>query len=167
MRLRPSTWGKITAGVLVIVGVLVGLWAAFRPSVDPAVRVQPPPKPPVLEASHADVRLERAGAPRADRAAIRCNGRDESATGFWRGNPREACDALASSRAGLLSGAGCSRPDPRATRLRVTGAFGSRRFDHRAQDLGCRDVDVWLSVNALAAPVLVPPRKATDAARTG
>jgi hypothetical protein len=161
--MRTRTWGRLTVGVLVIGGVLVGLWAAFRPSVDPVVQVQPPPKPPLLADTHAQVRLVRAGVQRAARATISCDGPREAASGFWRRDPREACDALASSRGALLSGPGCAKAGGRRTRLRVTGRFGPRRFDHRAQDIGCPDVDAWLAVNALAAPILVPPRKATDA----
>jgi hypothetical protein len=160
--MRPQTWGKLTAGILVIGGVLVGLWVAFRPTVDPIVTPEPKPSAPLLADTHAVVRLVRAGSSRPDRATITCNGRRRSASGFWHRSPRVACDALASSRGALLSGPGCRKTASRRTRLHVTGAFGPRRFDHRAQDVGCPDVDQWLAVNALAAPILTPTRKATD-----
>lgn len=163
MRLRPQTWGKLTAGVLVIGGILVGLWAAFRPTVETAVEVRPPPRPPLLQDTHADVRIFRVRAGRAERARIRCDGPRRSASGFWADEPAEACDALASTRGALLAGPGCRRTARTRTRLHVTGSFGEQRFDHRAQQGGCPDPDMWLAVNALATPVLVPQRKATDA----
>jgi hypothetical protein len=161
--MRPRTWGKLTAGVLIIGGTLVGLWAAFRPAVDPVVPVRPPARPPLLAATRAVVLLQPASSSRSERATISCNGLRRTASGFWRRNPAEACDALASTRTALLRGPGCRRLSPNRVRLRITGAFGSRRFDHRQQDGGCPEPDGWLAVNALAAPVLVPERKATDA----
>jgi hypothetical protein len=161
MRLRPSTWGKLAAGTLIIGGTLVGLWAAFRPSVDPVVKPQPPPRPPALTATRATLLLHTAGSSAAHRATISCDGARRAATGFWRGQPAEACDALASTKGALLAGAGCRQLSPRRTRLQVAGAFGSRRFDLRQQNGGCPDPDGWLAVDALAAPVLVPQRKAT------
>jgi hypothetical protein len=167
MRLRPRTWGKLTAGVLVIGFTLVGLWAAFRPSVDPAVEPRPRPRPPALTATRAVVLLRTPGSATMRRATISCDGLRRAASGFWRRDPAEACDALASTRGALLAGLGCRRLSPDRARMHVTGAFGSRRFDLRQQDGGCPDPDGWLSVNALAAPVLVPQRKAADVPTTG
>jgi hypothetical protein len=161
--MRPQTWGKLTAGVLVIGGVLVGLWAAFQPTVDPIVEVRPPPKPPALADTRAVVLLKLPRSGRRSRATIRCDGRRQSASGFWRPKPREACDALASTRSALLGGPSCARTLRDRVRMHVTGAFGARHFDVLQQDGGCPEPDGWLGVNALAAPVLVPKRKATDA----
>ncbi|MEA2381642.1 MAG: hypothetical protein QOH72_1613 [Solirubrobacteraceae bacterium] len=163
MRLRPSTWGKLCLGVLVIGGTLVGLWAAFRPSIDPTVAVKPPPEPPALHNARADVILNRAGSASQSRAAIACNGADRRATGFWARDPGGACDALASTRGALLAGPGCARPRRRYDRMRVVGSFAGRRFVHRAQRGPCPDVQGWLAVNALSLPVLEPEREATDA----
>jgi hypothetical protein len=162
VRLRPSTWGKITLGVLVIGGTFVLLWAAFQPTVSGVVDPKPPPKPPLLRDAHATVTVYRPGSLRDRRAGISCNGARRDSSGFWRQAVR-ACDALASSRGTLLSGPGCTRRPIRRTALRITGRFGSRRFDHRAEELGCPSVRDWLGVNALASPVLVPQRAATDA----
>jgi hypothetical protein len=49
----------------------------------------------------------------------------------------------------------------------VTGAFGGRRVDHRAQHGGCPDPDGWLAVNALVLPILPPAQKLTEAERHG
>ncbi|MEA2284089.1 MAG: hypothetical protein QOJ21_132 [Solirubrobacteraceae bacterium] len=163
MRLRPRTWGKVTAGVVVIGGTLAGLWAAFRPSVDPVVEPKPRPRPPALTATRAVVLLQPAGSAGSRRATISCDGPRRAASGFWGRRPAEACDALASTRAGLLAGSGCRRLSRNRDRLHVSGAFGSRRFDVRQQSGGCPDPDGWLAVDALAAPVLVPQRKAADA----
>jgi hypothetical protein len=165
--MRPRTWGKLTAGVLVIGFTLVGLWAAFRPSVDPAVPPKPRPRPPALTATRAVVLLQPAGSGTGHRATISCDGARRVASGFWRRDPAEACDALASTRGALLAGAGCRRLSSRRARLHVTGRFGSRAFDLRQQDGGCPDPDGWLAVNALAAPILVPQRKAADAGSGG
>jgi hypothetical protein len=166
MRLRPRTWGKLPAGILVIGFTLVGLWAAFRPSVDPAVEPEPRVRPPVLTATRAVVLLQTARSARRRRATISCDGSRRTASGFWQDDPAEACDALASTRGALLAGAGCPRLSSDRARMRVTGAFGSRRFDLRQQDGGCPDPDGWLAVNALAAPVLVPKRKAAGAPKS-
>lgn len=163
MRLRPRTWGKLTVGVLVIGGVLAGLWAAFQPAISPTVAVKPPPKPPALHDTRAVVVLQLAKSARSDRATIACNGRRQAATGFWQRSAHEACDALASTRRALLSGPRCSRTSQDRTRLHVKGAFGARSFDVLQQDGGCPEPDGWLGVNALASPVLVPSRKAADA----
>jgi hypothetical protein len=113
------------------------------------------------------VLLQTAGSTARRRATISCDGARRTASGFWRRDPAEACDALASTRGALLSGAGCRRLSPDRARMHVTGAFGERRFDLRQQDGGCPSPDGWLAVNALAAPVLVPKRKATDAKTAG
>jgi hypothetical protein len=163
MRLRPSTWGKLCLGVLVIGGTLAGLWAAFRPSVDPGVAVKPPPEPPSLHDARAEVVLSRAGSAGRRRAVIACNGAIRRATGFWARDPNGACDALAATRGALLTGPGCAGPQRRYTRMRVAGSFAGRRFVHEAQRGPCPDMQGWLAVNALALPVVGPEREATDA----
>jgi hypothetical protein len=165
MRVRPSTWGKLTLGVLVIGGTMVALWGAFRPAVDPVVEVTPPPRTPPLRDARAVVRLGHAGSARQVRATITCDGAHRAASGFWARRPAVACHALAATRAALLAGARCPRPRAGRTTLRVTGRFGARRFDHRVERLGCPSVQAWLAVNALVAPVIVPERAATDAGK--
>jgi hypothetical protein len=157
------TWGKITLGVLIIGGTLAVLWAAYQPSVTDTVPVTTPPKPPPLHHTHAVVLVQRAWTEQGERAEVSCDGRRHVASGFWAGRPGEACDALASTRGALLSGPGCRRTLRTRTRLRAVGAFGPRRFDHRAQHGGCPDPHGWLEVNALGAPVLPPERQLTDA----
>jgi hypothetical protein len=49
----------------------------------------------------------------------------------------------------------------------VTGSFGGRRVDHRAQHGGCQDPDGWLAVKALVLPFLPPEQKLTEAERPG
>jgi hypothetical protein len=152
MRLSPRTWGKLTLGALIIGGVLVTLWATNRPTVDStAARPTPTATPPLLRAARAAI-VVRDGAVR--RATISCDGADRTASGFWAGAERQACEALASTRAALLSGPGCRTGT--GTRLRVTGRFGDRRFDHRTRRSAC---DGWLSVNVLAGPVLKPDQE--------
>jgi hypothetical protein len=163
MRLQRSTWGKLCLGVLVIGGTLVGLWGAFRPSVDPGIAVKPPPKTPPLRDARAEVVLSRAGSGGERRAVIACNGASRRTTGFWARDPGGACDALASTRGALLAGPGCARPQRRYTRMLVVGSFAGRRFTHRAQRGPCPDVQGWLAVNALALPVLDPEQEATNA----
>jgi len=161
MRLRPSTWGKLCLGVLVIGGTMVGLWAAFRPSVDPTVPPAPRPHAPALRDAQAVVVVRRSGAAGERRAVIACDGARHRAAGFWARDPRGACDALASTRGALLAGPGCARPG-RFTSIRVAGAFAGRRFVHRAARAPCPDLQGWLAVNALAMPVLPPDSAATD-----
>jgi hypothetical protein len=158
--LRPSTWGKLALGVIVIGGTLAGLWAAFRPSVDPTV---PPERPPrvTLHRARAVVVLRVAGTNRDRRAVVACDGARRRAGGFWARDPRGACDALAATRGALLAGPGCRRPDARYTHMRVTGSFAGRRFTHQAEDGPCPRVQAWLAVNALGLPILFPEREAT------
>jgi hypothetical protein len=166
--MNARTWGKVTFGVVVIGGTLAGLWAEFRPSV-PGVETQAsrPAAVPVLRDAHAVVVLTAARSPRTWRAVIACNGRRRSATGFWARRPAEACDALAATRGALLAGPGCRRTLPGHWQLHVTGSFGERRVDHRAQHGGCPDDDGWLAVNALVLPVLPPEQELTAAERPG
>jgi hypothetical protein len=153
-------WVKTLFGATVIGAILGGMWAAYKP----AVLVIPPPRhtpsAPRLDDAHAVVVLRRAGAVR--RATIACDGDRRTATGFWAGDPLGACSALASTRGALLAGPGCLRIPPRLTSLRVTGAFGQRRFAHQAPFGGCPDDGDWLAVSVFAVPVLGPQRKADD-----
>jgi hypothetical protein len=165
MRLHPGTRGRICLGVLVIGGTLLGLWAAFRPAVDPTVHVVPPPRPPALRDARAVVVLRRSGEARRHRAAIVCRGARRHAAGFWAPDPRGACDALASTRGALLAGPGCAHPRRGSTWMLVTGSFAERRFVHRAVRAGCPDLQPWLAVEALALPALHVDRAVTD--RTG
>jgi hypothetical protein len=157
--LRPRTWAKLTIGVLVIGGILTVLWAVYDPSPLEPVRPRPTATAAPLRAARAGVAVVD-GSGRLRRAAIRCDGDRRSASGFWAGRPGPACDALASARSALLSGPGCRSRQPGHARLRATGAFGSRTFDHSQQRGGCPDPDGWLAVNVLASPVVPPDREA-------
>ena len=149
---------RLAIGVLLIGATLAALWAIYRPSAPTPVSVPPPPRPPVLHRAHADVRVE--GPAMAVRhATIECDGRRRRATGFWSANAAEACDALASTRSGLLAEQRCRRTSAHRVRLRARGAFGRRAFDQLQQEGGCPDADGWLAVNALARPILVPQQK--------
>jgi hypothetical protein len=160
--MRPRTWGRLLFGTLVIGGVLTGLWAIYHPSVGhrPLVRPAPPPR---LRQARAVVLLRPAGASRARRAGIACDGARREASGFWAAAPKTGCAALAATRGALLSGPGCRRLDPARTRLVVSGAFGARRFEHRSQRGGCPDPDGWIAVDVLGVPVLEPDREISDA----
>lgn len=146
-------------GTLVIVGVLGGLWAAYRPSVPSVVETDPPPRVPVLHDAHARVLLRVPGRARPLRASIVCQGHRRRADGFWRSDPREACDALSSTRGAVLADRGCRRLDARRVRLVITGRFGDRHFAHRAQRGGCPDDEAWLAVNVIASPVIKPDQR--------
>jgi hypothetical protein len=159
------TWARAGAGLLIIGGTILILWLIYQPTIDDTVTPPPPPRLPPLHQARADVLLVVAGRGGPHRATISCNDGRWSATGFWAPKPREACDALASTRGALLAGPGCHRLARDRTRLEVSGGFGPRRFVHRAQFGGCPDPDQWLAVNALARPVLVPEQKATGAQR--
>jgi hypothetical protein len=148
--------------VLLIGGTFVALWVIYRPSPPTPVSVPPPPRQPVLHAAHADVLVEEP-ARAARHATIACDGRRHRATGFWSANAAEACDALASTRAGLLAKRRCRRTSAQRVRLRARGAFGRRAFDQLQQEGGCPDPDGWLAVNALARPILVPQQKIAPA----
>ena len=164
--MSPRTWGKVIFGLLVIGGTLGGLWAAFRPSLPGvATEASRPAAVPALRDARAAVILSAARSPRTWRAVIACDGRRRSATGFWARRPAAACDALAATRGALLAGAGCRRTPPGRWRLHVTGSFGGRRVDHRAQHGGCPDPAGWLAVNALVQPVLRPEQE-LDRGRT-
>jgi hypothetical protein len=138
------------------------MWAAFKPPVReiPSTPAQHTPAPPRLDNARALVVLRRAGAVR--RAAIACDGDRRTATGFWAGSPIDACSALAGTRGALLAGPGCPRIAPRLTSLRVTGAFGTRRFAYQAPFGGCPDDRDWLAVSVFAEPVLGAQHKAGD-----
>jgi hypothetical protein len=145
----------------VIGGTLGALWAIYRPSVRTTTEVSRTPPPPLPRDAHAVLRLDGPSlGPGERRATIDCD-RRARATGFWAARPTEACDALASTRAGLLAGPGCRRTSSARVRLDVRGTFGRRRFTHVQQEGGCPDPDGWLAVNALADPVLAPQRKLT------
>lgn len=156
---------KTLVGVVVIGAILGGMWAAYKPAVlvVPPTRLTPTRPPPRLDDAHAAVVLRRAGAVR--HATIGCDGDRRTATGFWVRDPVGACSALASTRGALLAGPGCGRIPPRATSLRITGAFGRRTFAHQAPLGGCPDDAQWLAVSVFAEPVLGPQRKAEDPQR--
>jgi hypothetical protein len=153
MRLQARTWAKVTVGLLLIGGVLIALWAEYRPSVK-TVRVTATPTPQPLRDTQALIVLS---GPRRGRAQVSCDGARRRATGFWRRDPAGACEALRSTRGALLAGPGCRKAAGIA--LHVSGAYGSKRFDHRAQRAGCPDQDAWLAVNVLGSPVLKPDRE--------
>jgi hypothetical protein len=143
-------------GVLVIAGVLAGLWAAYGPRTPEPSRDRRAPVPR-LAAADAVVRVrERSD---ARRASISCDGDRRRASGFWADDPVGACDALASTRGALLSGPGCRRVGHERASIAATGSFGTRRFAHRAVRGGCPNPDGWLAVDALAAPVLDPDQE--------
>jgi hypothetical protein len=145
---------RYAIGVSLIAGVLGGLWVAYGPRPpDPPER---PPEPVRLAAAHAVVRVRDGSETR--RASISCNGDSRRASGFWAEHPVQACDALASTRAALLSGPGCARAGRGRVTVTATGSFGARRFAHRAVR-GCPDPDGWLAVNVLATPVLEPDQE--------
>lgn len=157
----------VALGTLFIVGVLGGLWAIYRPIFPSVVETKPPPRVPLLRDAHATVVLRAPELGRPLRASIACDGRRRSATGFWHANPREACDALVSTRGALLAGRSCDRLSARRLRMTATGRFGARRFDVRVQRGGCTDPDQWLAVNALAVPVTKPDQKIVAPSASG
>jgi hypothetical protein len=153
------SWVRVATGVLVIGGVIGGLWLHYRPQVRP---VGGAPEPPVPRLQDARAQLEVSGPGHRGsqrRAGIACDGDRRSASGFWAGKPGLACDALASTRAALLSSPGCTTTESDRLRLVVRGRFGDRRFRHRSQRGGCESPDEWLAVNALVIPVEIPERE--------
>jgi hypothetical protein len=152
-------WVKALIGALLIGGILVGVWAVSP--LHPVPSPKPTPAAPNLDDAHAVVVLRRSDTVR--RATITCDGDRRAATSFWARDVPGACSALASTRGALLSGPGCPEISPRQTSLHVTGAFGSRRFDHQVPFGGCPDDADWLAVNVFASPVLGPQRAANDA----
>jgi hypothetical protein len=164
MRLRTRV--KVAIGVVTIGGILGGLWAAYQPTLpwETAAADLPPP-PPRLHDAHATVLVRLAQSDRVLRATIACDGDRRSASGFWADDPGGACDALASTQHGLLSGPGCRRTLRGRDRLHAVGAFGQRRFDHRAQQAGCPDPEAWIAVNALASPVRPTEKELTEPQR--
>ena len=157
IRLRP--WVRSIAGAIVIVGTFALLWIEFGPR--PAGGVEHPP-PPALFESRAVVRVTHPGLAHAATATITCDGAVRQATGFWAHDPREACDALASTGPALVAGPGCRVTTRRTLRLEATGTFHGRSFTHRQQRGGCPDADGWLAVNVLAKPLVVPEQKVTE-----
>jgi len=147
---------RYVIGVSLIAGVLGALWLAYGPRTPEPSREQPAPVVR-LAAADAVVRVREGSETR--RASISCNGDRRRASGFWAEDPVEACDALASTRGGLLSGPGCARVGRGRVTIAATGSFGARRFAHRAVRGGCPDLDDWLAVNALATPVLEPDQE--------
>ena len=152
------SWATVAIGTLVIAGVLGGLWVAYRPIVPSVVETDPPARAPLLSDAQARVLLRVPERARPLRASIVCDGHRRRADGFWRFDPREACDALGSTRGALLAGRGCRRLDARRVRLVITGRFGARRFAYRAQR-GCPNEEAWLAVNVFVAPVLRPDQR--------
>jgi hypothetical protein len=146
-------------GILVIGGVLTWLWIEFGPWTDGA---SDEAAVPALANSRAVVKVAGPGLPRGATSTITCDGLRRTATGFWADNPREACDALASTGDALVDGPGCRALDHRQLRIAVTGTFEGREFAHRQQRGGCPDDDGWLAVNALVEPVAIPERKAAE-----
>jgi hypothetical protein len=143
-------------GVLVIAGVLAGLWTAYGPRTPEPSEDRRAPVPR-LAATDAVVRVrERSD---ARRASVSCHGDRRRASGFWADDPVRACDALASTRGALLSGPGCRRVGRGRVSIAATGSFGARRFAHRAVRGGCPNPDDWLAVDALATPVLEPDQE--------
>jgi hypothetical protein len=156
MSSSARTWVKLTAGVLLIGTVFVVLWAENRPNVRP-IALTPTPTPEPLRDARAVIELTGR---RPGRARIACDGARQTATGFWAGDPRRACEALASTRGPLLAGPGC--PRTHGTALRARGVFGAERFDHRAQLGGCPDPDGWLAVAVLVSPRVDPDQEAEE-----
>jgi hypothetical protein len=159
---RSAAW-RTAVGVVVIGGILGGLWLTYRPEVrtaEPGAAAEP--AAPLLHKTRARLVVHGAGSG-VRRATIACDGRNRSATGFWARDPVQACDALAAARGPLLTGIGCRSTDPRRVRLEATGVLEGRRFMHRQQRGGCPDPEGWLAVNALAGPAVgVLEREATD-----
>jgi hypothetical protein len=160
---------KVAVGALIIGGVIASLWAAYRPLLpsESIVTPRPTPAPPRLYDSRAVVAVRQAGSDVALWAVITCDGRRRSAGGYWKRDPRRACDALAATRGALLGAQGCSSSRTWRVRVRVTGRFGGRRFDHRAQRGGCPDDEGWLAVNVLATPVVPPDQAVESPTQTG
>jgi hypothetical protein len=147
---------RTVIGVLVIGGVLSGLWFAYGPRTAGPSDDDTTPAPRLADAN-AVVRVSDGSGIR--RASISCSVEHRTASGFWAADAVHACDALASTRGALLSGPGCARIGPRQVGLSATGSFGARSFEHRAVRGGCPDGDAWLDVNALASPVLGPDQE--------
>ena len=162
--MNTRAWAKLTLGVVLIGGTLVGLWARYGPRAD-----APPDTPraplPRLDDARAIVRVHDHSDTR--RAVISCHGDRTRASGFWGASPGEACDALASTRTALLAGPGCPRLEPGQVGIAARGRFGARRFAHRAVRGGCPDPEAWLAVDALASPVVGPDRELEPAGQAG
>lgn len=148
--------------MLLIGGILAGLWAQFGPrDPEPEARVVPR-----LEDARAAVKVQDYPLPEQQASAtIACDGDDRTATGYWADDPLGACDALASTRGALLSGPGCAKLRPGRARMTVTGSFADRSFTHRAQQGGCPDPDGWLAVNALVSGLLPAEQEIEKAPR--
>ena len=110
------------------------------------------------------MRVTHRGVPGGATGTITCDGPVRDAARFWAHDPREACEALASTGHALAAGPGCRVTDGRTLRLVVSGTFGGRSFTHRQQRGGCPDADGWLAVNALIKPIAVPEKKSIDPA---
>lgn len=162
--MNARAWGKLTLGVVLIGGILAGLWAMYGPRTAGPPNEPRPPLPRLADA-RAIVRVREGSGTR--RAFISCQGDRRRASGFWGAAPAEACDALASTRTALLAGPGCPRLAPGQVGIAARGRFGARRFAHRAVRGGCPDPEGWLAVNALASPVIVPDRELEPAGQAG
>jgi hypothetical protein len=158
---QRTTALKIALGVVLIGGTIGVLWAVYRPSLPAATPVPRPAPPPVLYRTHADLRVP------GRMATIECDGSRRHATGFWAADATEACDALASTRAALLSGRSCASLPAGRLRLVARGAFGRRAFHVVQQRGGCPDPDDWLAVDALVKPIVAPDQKLSPARSSG
>jgi hypothetical protein len=159
---------KLVLGGLAIAAILAGLWAVYRPLLpsQAVVEPRPTPSPPRLHDAHAVVDVRLAGSARLRRSVIACDGAHRTATGYWKRDPRGACNALAATRAALVGAQGCRASRAWTVVLHAAGRFGARRFDHRAQRGACADDQGWLAVDVLAAPVLAP-NQALEPASSG
>jgi hypothetical protein len=162
--MNARAWGKLTLGVVLIGGILAGLWAMYGARTAGPPDDRQPPLPRLADA-RANVRVRDGSGTR--RAFISCHGNRRRASGFWGATPAEACDALASTRTALLAGPGCARPRPGQVAIAARGRFGGRRFAHRAIRGGCPDPEGWLAVDVLASPVLVPDRELQGRGQAG
>ena len=156
-------WWRVALGVVLIGGILVGLWVEYGRK--PLPEDEDRAAAPRLVDAAAVVKVHDGSGTRP--ASIACDGDDRRASGFWASDAVQACDALASTQAALVSGRGCPRIGRRHVGIVVTGSFGGRRFAHRAVRGGCPDPDDWLAVSALALPVLGPDQELDDPDQRG
>jgi len=157
--MTARSWGRLALGVVLIGGILAGLWVEFGPRpVEPA----DDDRPARARLADADAVLRVRDGAGTRRASIACDGDLRRASGFWAVDAAQACDALAATRVALLAGPGCPRIGRRQVGIAAEGSFGDRRFTHRAVRGGCPDPEAWVAVNALALPVLGPDQELDD-----